>query len=417
MVANYTQKLKKAQVTKLPQAPGVYVFKKGRRILYIGKAANLRERVKQHLKEPRSLFNESSVWYCLTGSEIEALLLEAKLIKKYKPKYNVLWRDDKNYFYVAITKELLPRIFLTHQTNLKNKSGTLKANFIGPFVDGKALKQTLRYLRKIFPYYTRPPKNHPKIKCPWCHLDLCPGPNPDAKEYRKNIKSLIEVLKGERARLTNNLKKEMIKASKTQDFEKAAKLRDQIFNLEKVLANAKILHPSERTVKKTPWHSNYNCLRIEGYDISNIQGKMATGSMVTFMDGKPDKNFYRRFKIKFEKKPNDIAMLKEVLNRRFKHKEWAFPDLILVDGGQAQLNAAQLIAKRYKLKAKIIALTKDKRHKGYKIFMTHKKEPIKLSDLPADWRNLILQIGHEAHRFAISYHRKLRKVDLFEKFR
>lgn len=410
---------------KLPQNPGVYIFKKGKEILYIGKAANLRDRVKQHLlersegremnavqptKQPRRLFNLDSIGYYLTGSEIEALLLEAQLIKKYRPKYNVLWKDDKNYFFVAITREKLPRVFIVHQTKLYPKPYTLNPVYVGPFVDGHALKQTLRYLRKIFPYYTT--KKHPKIKCPWCHLDLCPGPDPDHGEYRRNIKNLLKVLKGEKKSALKGLKREMAKASKTQDFEKAAKVRNQIFSLEKVLANAKVLQPSYYSYRIIDSQG-----RIEGYDVSNIQGKFATGAMVTFIDGRSDKNFYRRFKIKIGEKPNDIAMLKEVLNRRFQHKEWPFPDLILVDGGKAQFNAAQLITKKYKLKTKIIALTKDKRHKGYQVFVSSKKEPVKLTSLPHEQRNLILLIDDEAHRFAVSYHRKLRKVDLLGKFR
>ena len=156
----------KKNITKLPSGPGVYIFRKGGAFLYIGKAANLRERVKQH----KALLNQvKQLSYIGTSSEIEALILEAELIKKYKPKYNVLWRDDKNYFYAAITRENLPRVFVTHQvSNFK---------YVGPFVDGRSLKQTLKYLRKIFPYYSA--KKHPKTLCPWCHLILCPWPNPD----------------------------------------------------------------------------------------------------------------------------------------------------------------------------------------------------------------------------------------------
>lgn len=387
-------------MSRLPKGPGVYIFKKGKEVLYIGKAANLRERVKQHRER---LKQTKKVSYLETGSEIEALLLEAKLIKKHKPKYNILWRDDKNYFYVAVTKEKLPRMLITHQTKLKTTNYKLKTNYVGPFVDGRALKQTLKYLRKVFPYYMA--RKHPATKCPWCHLNLCPGPNPDPKSYQANIKNLIKVLKGQRRTVLLRLEKEMLKAGKKHDFEKAALLRDRIVSLEKVMSNAKVLDQAAAAAATPPrkWR------RIEGYDVSNIQGKFATGAMVVFTEGRSDKQEYRKFKIRWHKKPNDIAMLKEVLTRRFRHKEWPLPGLIVVDGGKAQLNAALLTTKNYKLKTNVIALTKDSRHKGVKIYESNKKEPIKLSELVPELRNLLLRVDAEAHRFAIGYYRKLHR--------
>lgn len=367
--------LPKNKIARLPKSSGVYAFKKGWKFLYIGKAKNIRERVKNHSE---LLGLAAKVAYIETDSEIEALLLEAKLIKKYQPKYNVVWRDDKNYFYICITKQDFPRLFITHQACPE------PAAKLGPFVDGKALKKTLRILRKVFPYYTQ--KKHPEGLCPWCHLGLCPGPNPNRKEYKKSIKNLISVLEGKRKVVLKNLKKEMKKASDSQDFEKAAKIRDQITALEKVLK-----------------HDNGRFKRIEAYDISNIQGKEATGSMVVFQNGKPAKSQYRRFKIKMAKKPNDVAMLKEVLRRRFKHQEWPCPDLILIDGGKAQLNAATSITK-----IPAMALAK----KENKLYIEGRKRPVLLKSLPREISNLILQLRDEAHRFARKYHHKLREKSL-----
>ncbi len=381
--------LAKDKIVQLPKGPGVYSFNKGRSLLYIGKASNIRERVKQH----RKLINLArQIGYIKTDSEIEALILEAKLIKKYQPKYNVVWRDDKNYFFVAITKENFPRIFITHQT-LNNGSRT---SIIGPFVDGKALKKTLRILRKVFPYYTI--KKHPAKLCPWCHLKLCPGSNPEKKEYQKNIKSLIRVLQGRKPSVLKNLKREMKKLSKEREFEKAAKIRDQIIALEKVISQARIFQPIE-LVEARP-QPQWDFKRIEAYDVSNIQGKEATGSMITFIDGKPEKSQYRKFKIKIAGKPNDTAMIKEVLSRRFRHPEWPLPDLILIDGGIGQLNAALKIVKNIK----VISLSK----KENKLYLKDRKKPILLKSLPREIFNLILQLRDEAHRFAISYHKKLR---------
>lgn len=309
--------LPKRKISEIPETAGVYAFASGRKLLYIGKAVSLKERVKRHRE---SFSSTGKLGYIKTDSEIEALLLEAKLIKKYQPKYNTAWKDDKKYFYVGITKEKFPRIYITHQ--FENRSRT---EYVGPFVSGRTLKQTLKDLRKIYPYRTC--KTIPKKPCLWYHLNQCPAPC--------------------------------------------------LFRIK----------------------------RLEAYDVSNIQGKDATGSMVTFVNGQPDKNFYRRFKIKGTAKPNDVAMLKEVLNRRLKHQEWPYPDLILIDGGKAQLNAAILIAKRYKLKAKIMALAK----KENKLYVENQKNPLLLKEMPREIFNLILQARDEAHRFARKYHLKLRE--------
>ena len=443
--------LKTKEINKLPKTPGVYTFKKGGKILYIGKAANIRERVKNHFHPVKyreavilpkaKLFNRvKQIGYLKTNSEIEALILEANLIKKYQPKYNVIWRDDKNYFFVGVTKEEFPKIFITHQPKIQNTKYKIQnTRYIGPFVDGKSLKKTLEVLRKIFPYRTC--KKLPRHPCLWHHLNRCPAPcllkSPLGKQldrftksinwgkaYRRNIQNLIKILQGKKTQAIINLRKEMKRASKLQDFEKAAKIRDQIEALEKILANVKIFEPP---LPQADWQRIQEILkgilkinkgggrvasRIEAYDVSNVQGQEATGSMVTFIDGTPNKNFYRKFKIRISGKPDDIAMLKEVLTRRFNHPEWPFPDLILIDGGIAQLNAGlQIKDLRLEIKKiRFISLAK----KENKLYIEGQKEPLLLKELPREIFNLILQLRDEAHRFAISYHRKLRKRGLLE---
>ena len=399
--------LKIDKINKLPESPGVYAFLKGAKFIYIGKAVNLRDRVKQHRKllnlatkigyiKTDSEFADPSAhltsYPASQGSTIEALILESQLIKKYQPKYNTIWKDDKNYFYVATGNEDFPRIFITHQINYENRSRS-----IGPFVDGGALKETLMILRKIFPYYTA--SKHPEKLCPWCHLNLCPGPNPDKKEYKKNIKNLISVLEGKRKSVLNNTKREMQIASKEENFEKAARLRNQIRALENIIS-----HETRFQTEET-WFLRK---RIEAYDVSNIQGKYATGSMVTFINRRPDKNLYRKFKIKITGKPNDTAMIKEILSRRLKHSEWPLPDAILIDGGKAQFNAAKSVIKN---KIRVMALAKKKNE----LFVEDKKSPVLLKTLPREFFNLILQLRDEAHRFAISYHKKLRAKALLSK--
>jgi len=471
----------KKKAGELPKNSGVYCFKNEKKILYIGKAANLRERVKQHLpslakrgeagdeaklQRPQqpgyrdNLFLDKveKIGYIKTNSTIEALILEANLIKKYQPKYNVVWRDDKNYFYVGITKEDFPRIFITHQTKLKIENYKLKIDYIGPFVDGEALKQTLKMLQKVFPY--RRCKTLAKRPCLWYQLGRCPAPcllkisgyrgRPPVnfgrrmkQECQRNAKNLMKILKEGKNKVLKELRKEMKLASKNQDFETAGKIRDQIEALGRVLSHAKIFETVDvRHQQIRDWNglqkilqkilkTKKAILRIEAYDVSNIQGQEATGSMVTFINGLPNKNFYRKFKIhpvkcrfaaispkaklfnrvKIAGKPNDIAMIKEVLLRRFKHPEWGLPDLILIDGGRAQLNAAlQCLICQIK-QIKVIALAKRKN----KLFIEGQKKPILLKTLPREIFNLILQLRDEAHRFARKYHLKLREFDFFPK--
>ena len=442
--------LKLNKINLLPKTAGVYGFKKGKEILYIGKASNIRERVKNHFGQPHSLWEQTllrqgfggRVGFIKTDSEIEALVLEANLIKKYQPKYNVVWRDDKNYFFVGITKEDFPRTFITHQPK-QAPASLMRPGLVGPFVDGRALKQTLKTLRKVFPY--RSCKTLPKRPCLWYQLGRCPAPcltkskvakeiNLEMKlkkECQASAKNLIKILQGKKTQVLKELKKEMKKVSASQDFEKATKIRDQIRALEKILSHAKIFSflPSngeggrrkftffalltgvEEELKKILKIKN-RVSRIEAYDVSNIQGEAATGSMVTFINGLPDKNFYRKFKIKIAGKPDDVAMIKEVLRRRFTHPEWGFPDLILIDGGRSQLNATlDILNQRKSAKSasiSVLALAK----KENKLFIEGHKKPVSLKTLPREIFNLILQLRDEAHRFAISYHQKLREKGL-----
>jgi len=424
----------------LPKTAGVYCFKNGKELIYIGKAINIRDRVKNHFQQPNyrdNLFinKVNKVGYFKTNSEIEALILEANLIKKYQPKYNVMWRDDKNYFYVAIesNEQGIPYVYITHQ--FKNSKRTLrgasnknlKIRYIGPFTEGTALKKTLRFLRRAFPYYSL--KKHSKIKCTYCHLDLCPGPEPDAIDYKKNIKKLILILKGKRNAVLKSLKKEMKQLSKEKEFEKAGKIRDKINALQQIMEHTKIIEMGNMgNMGNMGWEKTQIMLReilgikksitrIECYDVSNIQGKQATGSMVSAQGGPAsgwvfNKNQYRKFRIRIKNEPNDIAMLKETLERRFLHSEWEYPDLILIDGGIAQLNIA-IKSKNLKKETrgiKIISIAKGRQE----LFIEGKNKPIPLKNLPREIFNLILQLDAEAHRFAITYHKKLRKKNLFK---
>lgn len=422
---------RKEEISKLPTNCGVYAFKKNKTLLYIGKASNIKKRVRDHFQNPSFkdyLFKDQieKIGYIKTDSEIEALVLEAKLIKKLKPQFNILWKDDKNYFFIGITKEEFPRIFWTHQKKIKTGKAKVKSEFIGPFVDGKALKETLNLLRKAFPF--RSCKKIPKRPCLWYQLKRCLGPCllgenlPEIKKRMKkkskeNAKKIKEIFEGNLSFLLEGLEKEMKKASENLDFERAKKIRDEIFFLRKILSH-KIIFEKE----KKEWKEIEKGLRkilktkkrisqVEAYDISNLKGKEATGSMVVFFEGKEKKDSYRRFKIKTKEKPDDPGMLREIISRRISHKEWPFSDLILIDGGRAQLNTAVSLFKKIKKRGKVVALAKKKNE----LFIEGRKKSILLKDLPREISNFLLRVRDEAHRFAIFYHRELRKKKIFGK--
>ena len=438
MYTNNMEKFKfvsKEKLKELPKGAGVYALAKGKTPLYLGKAANIQERVKNHFTQPTHrdyLFIKevTHVGYQETGSDIEALLLESQLIKKQLPRYNVMWKDDKKYFHVGITKEPLPRVFLTHQPVLPKRSLgrrpklRLGTRYIGPFVDGKAIKQVLRLLRRAFPYYTA--KTHGAKPCSWCHLNLCPGPNPDPKAYKKDLAKLEAVLRGKRISVLKKTKRDMEEASRNQNYEEATKFRNQLWALERVLSHSLVSLSSQKLSDSKElqgiFNTKRNISRIEAYDISNTQGKESTGSMVTFIDGKPAKAFYRKFKIHITGKPNDFAMLKETISRRLNHPEWPYPDLMIIDGGKPQLSAAlsvlmpkRSLGRRPKLRLgrppEILVAAIAKQHN--ELFLPGQPKPILLKTLSQPVQNLVLHIRDEAHRFAITYHKHLRKRKFF----
>ncbi len=432
----------KSIIENLPKTAGVYLFfatpKPGEGGLvtpiYIGKAINIKDRVKNHFQQSSYRDNlyihkVTKIDFINTDSEIEALVLEAQLIKKHQPRFNVVWKDDKNYFFVAIAnnKDKIPFVFITHQPRkiLDPRPHTLTHKYIGPFVEGDALKKTLKFLRRVFPFYTT--NKHPKTACTWCHLDLCPGVTPNLIEYKKNLKKLILILQGKRKTVLYALRREMEMASVINKFEEAGKIRDKIQALERILEHT---HVIENSTNQDDRIKSQNSLKevlgvkkaikkIECYDISNIQGKNAVGSMVVFVDGVPDKSQYKKFKIKMKNEPNDIAMLNEVLTRRLAHPEWGYPEVMLIDGGKAQLNVAIKAKNSLCLKnrgrentdirkiqtIKIISIAKGKQE----LFIEGQKTPIPLKDLPQEIYNLVKHLDDEAHRFAITYHKKLRK--------
>lgn len=464
------------QWKKTPHTPGIYIFKKATKPLYIGKAADLRKRLASYFREKVSekirqmLAEATKLEWIETSSEVEAFLKEAELIKKYRPKYNYLLRDDKNYFYVGITDEAFPKIFLTHQpvfmrSGPARDSCSRTARYVGPFTSGAALKSVLRLLRHIFPYCTcRTPH---KRFCLNAQIGRCPGYCcisrsrrhtdklgnagmifTERKEYDENIKNVISVLYGKRKRILADLRNQMQNAAQKEEFEKAAKIRDQIKGLENIFSHRQFLEnrPQPFTKREKGWVDTSDwpktekyirqllgiknkISRVEGYDISNISGTEATGSMVVFIDGLPAKSKYRKFKIKTVHGANDVGMLKEVIKRRLAHHEWPYPELMLIDGGRPQLNAVLAVLRGFIHKSirmkrdagklvefvstsvdvcdiKVASLAK----KEEELYLENRKAPIRLFTLPQSSALFFQHVRDESHRFAKKYHLKLREI-------
>lgn len=408
---------RKSTYKNLPETPGVYLMRGvNGKILYVGKAGNLRRRVSSYFVKANEariekLISEIKKIDCLkTDSALEALILEAELIKKYEPPFNVREKDGTSFLYIEIAKEEFPRVLL-----VRGKSETQGERF-GPFVSASSARQALRLMRKLFPWSVHPPEKIGKFNkaCFDYEIGLCPGTclgTATRKEYLKNIRHIRLFLAGKKKKVLSELKKEMSLASRSLAFERADKLKRRVFALQHIQDIALISGNDVENFKLSPKGRSAfgekignSVTRIEGYDISNISGNSAVGSMVVFVDGRPDKKEYRKFKIKTVAGADDVSMLKEVLRRRFKN-EWLLPNLVLVDGGKPQVNAARAVLNSFSLNIPVVGIAKGPNRK--------KNELIGIVS-PEVQNKTLIQIRDEAHRFAISYHRKVRNIKFRE---
>lgn len=390
----------------LPDHPGVYLYQdKQGRVIYVGKAASLKARVSSYWKNPDQRIQElvkeiHSVDYKKTPTVIEALILEANLIKELKPKYNIKGKDNKTFLYVLFLKEDFPTPILVREHELQNIPKQKILSLFGPFTSATYLKKALSILRGIFPWAC-PRATRRNKPCFYYQIKRCSGVcvgEISKKDYLKIIKNLILFFEGKKEKIIKNLEKEMKNLAKKEEFEKAKVLRDRIIALEHIKDIALL---RENDIAQFPFK------RIEGYDISNISGKLAVGSMVVFTNRNSDKNEYRKFKIKTIDGPNDTAMLAEVIERRFKN-DWKKPDLILIDGGKGQVNATQLVLDKLKIKIPIVGIAKGEKRKN-NILVLGKNVGNK-DIISPQVKNILIQVRDEAHRFAIKYHRKLRGI-------
>ncbi len=568
-MANKIQAVRKnlmPKVKEIPAQSGVYLMKnKEGRVIYVGKARNLRQRVGSYfsrnpdIRQQMLLSQIADVDFMITGSEVEALITENRLIKDYQPKYNVRLKDDKSYPYLKITAELYPRLELVRLPEKKmERNGDFLSespSFFGPYTEVRAVRQTLRFLNKIFPLRNcrQPLEGYPRGRpCLNFQMRRCLGPCRGSEavspvEYGKEVKRVEQFLQGEQKSLVQRLQKEMNEAAARMEFEKAAVLRDRLEHLQKIVEAQKVLNlpegeydvlglvsiemepcdndtreialvymyriregrlmerenfvlegtagltkpeimsgfmqdyysrgvlippeiiishlpAEEELVKKwlehlygkevklyCPQSGSYRnvlerCLqegytlareklkrgdktekakeedarqsleelsqlfgikkitRIEGYDISHLQGGEAVGSMVVFQEAFPFTDGYRRFRIREFVNGDDYRAMEEILRRRFKHTEMPFPELILVDGGEAQLKVLQKVTSEANVQVAVLALAKREE----KVYVPGKDQPLQLSEHSSSLR-LLRRVRDEAHRFANSYHRKIRE--------
>lgn len=419
------------RLKELPDSPGVYLYKDtAGHIIYVGKASILKRRVRSYftkkhadIKTPILVKNISSVDWIVTESEVEALFLEAELIKRYKPLYNVRDKDDKNFVYVKVTvQEDFPRVTVVR------RPADDKAKYYGPFVSTTMVREALRYLRRIFPYFSD--SRMVQSSALEHQIGVAPKPDISREDYRTNIRRLNLVLEGKSTKLVQELEKSMSQAAKNKRYEEAASLRDQYLAL-KALSRKSIFGSQEefditmdQALTGLAERLGLSQLprRIECYDISNFQGGDAVSSMVVFVNGAPAQREYRKFKMR-SKGPNDFAMMAETMRRRFsgRHTDWATPQLIIIDGGKGQLAAATAVLDELHIPVPAVGLAK--RHEEIvqrreDIAPQAKVEPTELRE-DGEFRiialshksktlQLLQRIRDEAHRFAVTYHTSVR---------
>lgn len=404
----------KKKASQLPDGPGVYFFLGPRReVLYIGKATSLRDRVRSYfakdLMDTRGpllvdmLEKARSVDCRVTDSVLEALLLEAALIRSHKPRYNTDLKDDKSYNHVVITKEDFPQVLLVRGKELEQfKAETKPYKIFGPFPHGMQLREALRIIRKIFPY--RDTKCVPcaeqlakgKAICRPCFnrsIGLCPGVctgEVGKAEYKRTIRHLVLLFEGKKKQLSVALEREMRAAAKAERFEEAARLRGQLGALR---------HIQDVSLIKEEYRGNAaGGSRIEAYDVAHMRGAAAVGVMVVVEEGEARPEEYRKFRIKTAKAGDDAGALKEILSRRLGHDEWPLPRIIAVDGSTAQMNAAKAVLSSYGIGIPVVGVTKDERHRPRAL----QGDRVVIKDR----ERALLLANAEAHRFAIGYHRR-----------
>ncbi|MFA5936140.1 MAG: excinuclease ABC subunit UvrC [Patescibacteria group bacterium] len=404
----------KVKNNELPDTPGVYLMKDGKgKIIYVGKATSLKRRVSSYFQRPHDTRIQEMVSkireidYIQKPTAIEALILEANLIKYYFPYYNIKEKDNKSFLYLVITKEDFPKPLLIRGTDLGDDASSQYKAVFGPYTSPKSLRAALDLIRKAFPWSTC--ESGQSRACFYYHLKLCPGVCIGAiskQDYAKIIRDLIKFFDGKKDDLLKQYKKDMKTAAKEKQFEEAAQIRNKIYFLEHIQDVAILKREDEDVDKIREGEAPINVFgRIEGYDISNISGTSSVSSMVVFENGAPAKAEYRKFRIKTVTGSNDVASMKETIARRLRN-DWRHPDLILIDGGWPQVNAAIQVVHEFDLGIPVVGLAKGPARDKDELICDPNN--LEICALCERHKNLLVAVRDEAHRFANAYHRKLR---------
>ncbi len=403
----------------LPETPGVYFFRDNAgTIIYIGKAKFLKKRVQSYFsrqldaKTQRMVAKIARIEYQTASSESAAEVLEAERIKEHQPHYNIVLKDDKSFPWVRISNEKYPLVSICRKKQTLMNDG---AAYYGPYTDAVSLKQAFKLIRSLFGFRTC--KTLPKKACLYYRIRLCPAPcegKISAARYRQHVDTIRLFLESKYAELIGRLSERMKAAAEKHRYEEAARLRDQIGAL------AAFSQSPGSTAALGELNELQAALglsgvpeRIETFDISNISGKEACGSMVSFWRGEPDKNNYRRFRIRNVHRVDDYDMMREVVRRRYgrlvkEHK--LLPDLILIDGGKGHLAAALGQLKGLGLHIPIASIAKEEE----KVYLPLRDHPVAFKD-QSSALNLIRRMRDEAHRFAVAYHHILRRKKVIGK--
>lgn len=391
------------QIKLLPKTPGVYFFKDSDGVvLYVGKATSLQDRVRSYWSKEldrgpliRRMVNMvETIDFRQCDSEMEALILEANLIKHFMPKYNIKLKDDKGFYFVKIFKDVSgqPKVETVHRNEMAQNER--EAKYYGPYTSRRSLNIALKFMRRVFPY------NLELLNISLTRFNHV-GENSD-KIFKRNILHIVNLLEGKKDTVIQSLKSDMERLSRQKKFEEASAVRDKFLALQHLKNTANIVDDS-LLVKKSKHIDLPN--RIEGYDVSNTSGKEPVVSMVVFINGKPKKSLYRKFIIKEIEGPNDTAMLMEAVSRRLRHDEWELPDLILVDGGKGQLNSVQTVLRSNRLAIPLIGMAKGSQRKNEDLYF--------INDNGFRNINILRAVRDEAHRFAVTFHRQ-RRAKIFK---
>ena len=418
---------------KIPDKPGVYFFQKGKEVLYIGKATSLKSRVKSYFTKDllntrgpllvEMLAQADKIDWQESDSVLEALILEATLIKKYQPKYNTEGKSDKSWNYICITKEDIPKVLSIRERQIdfqksdweanssktrrgRTRRGSLRSGLsasFGPFTNGGQLREAMKIIRRIFPYIDASASKRANYEF-YKQVGLAPdiSSSEGRKAYLLNIKNIRLLFEGKKKKILKDLEREMKTLAKEHEFERAGEIKRQLFSLKHI--NDVALLKNDFSNGKDYWEKT--TFKIEAYDIAHMNGKNMVGVMTVVENGQVLKNEYRKFKNKTKQGADDTGALKEVLERRLAHPEWRYPNLIVVDGGIAQINTVEKILAKTGVGIKVVSVVKDEHHKPRSIkgdrSLARKYEPE------------ILLANSEAHRFAITYHKNIRSKNFLK---